>query len=114
MKKISKTGTWIIKKCKRFVRPRMEKFCYGAVFKRLNGLVVLLLGLILALPLPIPFTNLMAAWTLFILTLGLLEDDGFLVIFKLFRSRNNYLPIIYISVLLFSFALERNCSELWW
>ncbi|MBM3207127.1 MAG: exopolysaccharide biosynthesis protein, partial [Chlamydiae bacterium] len=82
MKRVAQSGIWIIKKFKRFVRPRMEQFCHSPIFKRINGLVIIILGLVLALPLPIPFTNLIAAWTLFLLTLGLLEDDGLLVIFS--------------------------------
>jgi hypothetical protein len=104
MKRISQTGIWILKKCKRFVRPRMEKFCYGALFKRLNGIVVLLLGLILALPLPIPFTNLIAAWTLFILTLGLLEDDGFLVLLS-YVGLGITIFILFVLVVFFSHLL---------
>jgi hypothetical protein len=39
----------------------------------------MLLGLILALPLPIPFTNLTAGWAMFCISLGTLEKDGLFV-----------------------------------
>jgi hypothetical protein len=42
--------------------------------------LIFLLGIILALPLPIPLTNLSAGWAIFLINLGLLESDGLFVI----------------------------------
>jgi len=45
-----------------------------------HGITIFLLSLLLALPLPIPFSNLLVALPLVAFGLGLLEDDGLLVI----------------------------------
>lgn len=80
MKKISKKGLWIVKKIKPFIHPRMEALCYNNILHMINGGIIVLLGVVLALPLPIPFTNLTAAWSLLFLCIGLIEDDGAWVI----------------------------------
>lgn len=80
MKKMAKKGLWIVKKIKPFIHPRLESLCYNRVLHILNGVVILMLGVILALPIPIPLTNLIAAWSLFFMCIGLLEDDGVWVI----------------------------------
>jgi hypothetical protein len=49
-------------------------------FHRLNGIVIFLLAVLLSLPLPIPMTNLIAAFPLLLLGLGLLEDDGIFIL----------------------------------
>ena len=46
-----------------------------------HGIVIAFLSLFLALPLPIPFTNLFVSFPLFFFGLALLEDDGILILF---------------------------------
>lgn len=43
-----------------------------------------LLGLLLALPLPIPFSNLITAWSIFFLSVGLMEEDGLILLIGYF------------------------------
>ena len=81
LKNISKKGLWIVKKLKKLIHPRLDLFCHTVISKYINGVLIVLLGLILALPLPIPFSNLLAAWSLFGICVGLLEDDGLFVVF---------------------------------
>lgn len=71
---------WVVKKMKRWVHPRLVWICHYPALQIINGLLIFILGIFLALPLPIPFSNLMAAWSIFLIGLGLLEDDGFLVL----------------------------------
>lgn len=62
------------------LRPRWLIFSHS-LFRRIDGIIVFLLGAFLALPLPIPFTNIFSAFPILAIGLGLLEDDGlFLVI----------------------------------
>lgn len=64
----------------RILRPRWLIFSHP-IFRRIDGIIVFLLGAFLALPLPIPFTNIFSAFPILAIGLGLLEDDGlFLVI----------------------------------
>lgn len=71
LKVMQKMGKWI--------RPRWF-WCHDTVGMRvLNGLLLAGLGLFLALPLPIPFSNLAAAWAIVFIAFGLLEDDGLVI-----------------------------------
>lgn len=45
----------------------------------IHGLTIALLSIILALPVPIPFTNLLAAYPILAFGLGILEDDGLMI-----------------------------------
>jgi len=69
---------WLLEKIKRFVHPRMYWFCHD-VMRTPHGIVIFLMGIFLAIPLPIPLGNLPAAWVIFLISLGLLEDDGLFV-----------------------------------
>lgn len=78
--KVVKKSLWLLKKMKRFIHPRWPLIGSHPVLHIVNGIVVALLGIFLALPLPIPLSNLIAAWAIFLIGLGLLEDDGLLVV----------------------------------
>lgn len=71
---------WLTRKMKRWTYPRLVWMCHTPVLQIINGLLIFILGIFLAMPLPIPFSNLIAAWSIFILGLGLFEDDGILII----------------------------------
>ena len=79
VQKIVRTSLKIIRKMKKWIHPRMAWMCRNYAMKRVHGILIALLGILLALPLPIPFSNLVAAWPLFLISLGILEDDGLLV-----------------------------------
>ncbi len=57
----------------RYVRPRWH-FTEAPVVDRLNGLIIAVLGLVIAIPLP--FTNIGPALVVIVMGLGLLERDG--------------------------------------
>lgn len=46
---------------------------------RVHGGFVVIMAIYLALPLPIPFTNILSAWALLLLGLGLIEEDGLFI-----------------------------------
>jgi hypothetical protein len=78
--KIAKKSLHFLQKMKRWVHPRMLwMHCYRFM-KIMNGLLLITLGLMLALPLPIPFTNIIVSWPIFLISLGLLEDDGLFIL----------------------------------
>jgi hypothetical protein len=64
----------------RFTSQRLIWLCADGFWYQLNGWFVVLMGFYLALPLPIPLSNLPGAWSLFFLALGLLEDDGLFIV----------------------------------
>lgn len=80
LQKITDKTLRMFEKMNRFVYPRLTWLCNSKAFKILNGMLIAGLGILLALPLPIPLSNLMAAWTIFFFGLGLLKDDGVFII----------------------------------
>lgn len=71
---------WLRKKVKCWTHPRLVSLSSSPSMKVMNGVLICILGIILALPLPIPFSNLATAWSLFLICLGKLENDGVLII----------------------------------
>jgi hypothetical protein len=69
------------KRTSKMLRPRLVILCRDPRIHRLNGILVALMGVLLALPLPIPFTNIPAAIPILLIGLGMLEDDGLFVVF---------------------------------
>lgn len=69
----------IFKKLSFFVRPRWAVFLSG-FFHPLNTLLLIINAVLLALPLPIPFSNAIPAWIILFQALAYLERDGLLVL----------------------------------
>jgi hypothetical protein len=66
-------------KIKPLIHPRLLWMSHSLFMEKFNGFIVCLLGLFLALPLPIPLSNLTAAWSIFFIGLGMIEDDGIVI-----------------------------------
>lgn len=79
LRQVLKKSLWLIQKLKRFVYPRWTWICNDPFLHYIHGFFVILMGFYLALPLPIPFSNILAAWALFLMGLGLIEDDGIFI-----------------------------------
>lgn len=99
IQKIIDKSLRFIKKMKCLVHSRLNWVCHNSVAHIINGLVIFFLGIFLALPLPIPFTNLAAAWSIFFIALGLLEDDG---VFVLIGYLGAILTLTFLIILGFS------------
>lgn len=76
------------------IHPRLTFFIQNPFMSRFNAIVICLLAFIVALPIPIPLTNLLFATPILAMALGLLNDDGLFVL------------IGYIIILLDFFALR--------
>lgn len=63
-----------------FLRPRWSLLCVPRPAQQLHALLILISALVLLLPLPIPFSNSFPAWTILLLSAGLLERDGFFIL----------------------------------
>ena len=70
----------LMEKFQKFFKPRLIFLIQYRFFMRLHGVLIFVLGILLALPLPVPLTNTMAAAPLVCLGIGILEDDGFAII----------------------------------
>jgi hypothetical protein len=68
----SRVMTWL----EIFLRPRFGFVARYAIFQQLAGAMTAVAGVLLALPLPVPFTNTLPAWTVLLLAAGALGRDG--------------------------------------
>lgn len=80
LQKITDKMLVLVRKMKRWVHPRLNGVCHGPAMRVVNGLAISLAGILLSLPLPVFFTNLTPAWSIFLIALGIFEDDGLFVL----------------------------------
>ncbi len=78
--RVAKVGMGMIKVIKTVVHPRMEYCCYRRIFRKMNSILVVCLGLVLFIPCPMPVATLSASLALLGISLGLLNDDGLVVV----------------------------------
>ncbi|HVJ65896.1 MAG TPA: exopolysaccharide biosynthesis protein [Bdellovibrionota bacterium] len=65
----------------KFIKPRGRFMHEGASLKKMSGAFIFLSAFLLALPLPIPGTNMPPAAAMFFLALGFIERDGYVIAF---------------------------------
>jgi len=70
-------GYKILSFLEKFIKPRGKLFNRFPGVVRFNGLLILINAFLLALPLPIPFTNSIPAWSILFLALGSVEEDAY-------------------------------------
>jgi hypothetical protein len=70
----------VARQLEKFVRPRLAFLHTGPGMLRLIGLGIVIAGLALMLPLPIPFSNTIPAWAVVLLAIGMMEKDGLCVL----------------------------------
>lgn len=80
LNKITEKTLHLIRKMKPWIHPRFTWISRSFFMKKGNGLMIFVLGLLLALPLPIPMSNLTAAWSILLIAFGTLEDDGIFIL----------------------------------
>lgn len=80
LKKIASIAIKITNKLRFLTSTRLTWLVQTPALHILHGLTITLLAILLALPLPIPFSNLFAAYPILAFGLGLLEDDGVMII----------------------------------
>jgi hypothetical protein len=97
--KINSGSEKLFQKVSKLIHPRWPIF-FKDPFRTLSAVLVIFNGLLLALPLPIPFSNAFPAWAIFFYTLAELEDDGLFILLTYLQS---LACLIYFTVLIFSF-----------
>ena len=80
IKKIVNKTMRVVKKMQVWTHPRLMWLAFHPIMHIVNGLIIFFLGIALALPIPIPFSNITAAWGVFIISLGIIEDDGIFIL----------------------------------
>jgi hypothetical protein len=73
-----------VKKLHFLLAARLDYLVQNPCFHCLNGALIALFGLLLALPLPIPLTNLLSAYPLLAFGLGILWKDGLFILIAYF------------------------------
>jgi hypothetical protein len=73
-------GARLFNRLERVLRPRLFVLTHGAIMPRLNGILLVLSGLLLTAPLPLPFSNTLPAYAVLLLAAGSLERDGAFVL----------------------------------
>ncbi len=80
VKKIVEWAEWGHSKIKKFVHPRLTFLSQDSRWHHLHGVVIFVMALLLALPIPLPFTNMICALPILFLGIGMLEDDGLFIL----------------------------------
>ncbi|AGH95939.1 exopolysaccharide biosynthesis protein [Pseudobdellovibrio exovorus] len=93
--KIAEGAEKFFKKLERFIKPRLE-FLFSEPFKSINIIFIILNAILLALPLPIPFSNAIPAWVILLQAIGHLERDGVLVLISYIQA---VLSLIFFTTL---------------
>jgi hypothetical protein len=93
--RIATTSETAFERISIFSHPRWPLFFRGG-FRELNTLLLVLNVVLLALPLPIPFSNAIPAWMVAVHTMGQLEEDGLLIMLSYFLT---VFCLIYFAVL---------------
>lgn len=78
--KVLSCGIRFARLMEKIVKPRMQFLHRWPGAMNLIGLGIASGGLLLLLPLPIPFSNTLPAWAVVLLTAGMMEKDGVLVL----------------------------------
>ena len=76
-----KKGSDMLRRLERLVRPRWLVFSAGALMHRLNGLGLIVSGVLLMMPFGlIPFSNTLPGLAILFLAAGLLQRDGYFIL----------------------------------
>ena len=73
-KAVLEKGSWILKRVELFARPRMSWICHSHVGHRALAVAIALMSI--SMMIPIPGTNTLPAFSIFVIGVGLLDEDG--------------------------------------
>lgn len=82
--KITEVADRLWLRIEKLVHPRWPIFHKGSMALNFNILLIVINAVLLSLPLPIPFSNLIPALSIFLNAFGQLEEDGVLVMMSYF------------------------------
>lgn len=104
-----KKGAGIIARMEKVIRRRIEPLTHGAIAGRVNGLVLILGGVLLMFPLGlVPFSNTLPAFAVLFLCIGMSQRDG---LFVLAGYAMTVATIVYFVVLAYlAFAAGRGIA----
>ena len=71
-----KFGVKVATQVEKIVRPRARVLAAAPALMSFNGVVVVISALALMVPMPLPLANFFPAWSIMLLALGMMEEDG--------------------------------------
>jgi hypothetical protein len=95
----------------RFLRPTLPVLLRPGVFRQLHGAIIMISGLLLLLPLPVPFTNFFPAVAIALLACAMMEGDGR---FSIAGAVFFLAALAYFSFLIFGGAALASGINAWW
>ncbi len=78
--KMVTTAIAVAKRLEKVIHPRLRFVKHWWSFNALNGLAIASSAFLLMLPLPIPFSNTIPAWSILLMALGMMEEDGAVIV----------------------------------
>lgn len=76
---ILKGSIMVLKKFERVLKPRAQILTNRHSMNVINGVLLVFSAFLLMLPLPIPLTDTLPAYSIFLLSAGVLESDGYFI-----------------------------------
>jgi len=73
-------ATRIIRAIEYFLRPRMAWLTSTRIHLQVHALAIVISSAMLLLPIPLPFSNTLPAWSVLLVSAGLLERDGLFIL----------------------------------
>jgi len=95
----------------RVLRPCLPAFVRNGVARQLHGGMILICGLLLLLPLPVPFTNFFPAVAVVLLACAMMEGDGR---FSIAGAAFFLAALAYFGLLAFGGAALAGGINAWW
>lgn len=96
IEKIVNTTKTMALKMQKYFHPRFVVLVENPWLYKLHGIMICYMALILALPLPIPLSNLLAGYAIVFIAIGLVEDDGLMILL-------GYLMVLFCTLYFFVF-----------
>ena len=103
VKKMVASSQWFLNKIERFIRPRLGLFC-GTTGNRIMGLLVIAMAFLMILP--IPLTNTAPAFVIFLMGIGLSEDDGLFGLGAAFVALLSLALYSYVLYIFFKYGIS--------
>lgn len=95
----------------RFLRPTLPALVRSGIARQLHGGMILICGLLLLLPLPVPFTNFFPAVAIVLLACAMMEGDGR---FSIAGAAFFLAALAYFGLLAFGGAALASGINAWW
>lgn len=105
-KQLLKYLTRVLHPIERIAKRRLTRVSQNVHLIRMLGLCMTWNAFLMGLPLPIPFTNLLPAYTILLFVIGLLEIDGWLILLGF--AMTGITTVFFISISSVIWQLVRN------